>query len=101
MTGLRLTISQRLSAFEREITVLHDTVKLLHKMFREQRELINDFVVQKVAQADTDVAANGNSVKDGKEIFTFVCRRKFDKLEKDIEKLRKLSENLRFGLKAG
>jgi len=99
MTPMHLTTGQRLLALEREVTVLHDTVKLLHKMLREQREMINDFVVQKVA--DTDAIPNGGAAKPGKELFAFVCKRKFDKLEKDIEKLRKLSENLRFGLKAG
>ena len=102
MTGLRITISQRLSALEREVAVLHDTVKLLHKMLREHREMINDYVVQKVAETDLPANAGNNAPAKGtKELFAFVCRQKFDKIEKDLGKLRKLSENLRFGTQAG
>lgn len=49
---MRLTIAQRLAALERDNVVLHDTVKLLHKLLREQRQLINDYITQKVLSAD-------------------------------------------------
>ena len=69
----------------------------------EQRELINDYVVQKVTQ--TGPCTTNNSKAQGgngaHELFAFVCRRKFDKLEHDLVKMRKLTENLRFGLRAG
>ncbi len=98
---MKFTMQQRILALEREVSVLHDTMKLLHRMLKEQRELINDFIVQKVAQSNHGQSIYGSNGRPGKEIFTFVCRQKFEKIEQDVVKNRKLIENLRFGLRAG
>ena len=49
---MRLTIEQRLAALERDNVVLHDTVKLLHKLLKEQRQLINDYITQVLSAND-------------------------------------------------
>ena len=101
MTEMKLTSQQRILTLERECTVLHDMIKLLHRMLKEQKEVINDFIVQKVAgPEDANREGDGNGRAE-KEVFTFVCRRRFDKLEQDVTRMRKHVENLRFGLKAG
>jgi len=101
---MRLTVEQRLQALERDTVVLHDTMKLLHKLLREQGELISGYIVQKMATAN---AANANDEHNAKntrpeeELYTFVCKQRFDKIERDVKRTLKLIENLRFGLKAG
>jgi len=96
---MRLTIEQRLQALERETVVLHDTIKLLHRLLKDQGKLINDYIVQKMANGSDE--ANGGGTRPEQEIYTFVCQRRFDKLEKDIKKTLQLIENLKFKLKAG
>ncbi|MHC4558498.1 MAG: hypothetical protein ACYTFW_11605 [Planctomycetota bacterium] len=51
---MRLTIEQRLSALERDNVVLHDTAKLLHKLLKEQRQLINDYITQVLSANDSE-----------------------------------------------
>lgn len=97
---MRFTIEQRLQALERDAVVFHDTAKLLHKLLKEQEKLINEYIVRKVASANSVDEHNGNNTRPERELYTFVCQRRFDKLEKDIKKTLKLIENLRFGLKA-
>ena len=98
MLNTRLTTEQRLKALERDIVILNDTTKMLHKMLKDQGRLISDYIAQKVASADED--NNGNHRPED-ALSVFVCRRRFEKLEKDMGKIRKLLETLRFGLKAG
>ena len=43
---MRFTTEQRLAALERENAVLHDTTRLLHRMLKEQQQLINDSIIQ-------------------------------------------------------
>ncbi len=45
VTNMRLTVEQRLQALERDTVVLQDTIKLLHKLLREQRALISDYIL--------------------------------------------------------
>jgi len=97
---MRLTIEQRIAALERENVVLHDTVKLLHKLLKEQRLLINDYITQKVMSA-SEVEKHKGNLRPEKELFTFVCKRRFERLEKRIDKIQKLVENPKLGLKAG
>lgn len=103
MEEMRLTTQQRIADLERGVTVLRDTLRLLHKMLKEQRELINDYVVQKVTQPGPCTINNSKAQgpNGAHELFAFVCRRKFDKIEHDLVKMRELTENLRFGLRAG
>lgn len=96
---MRLTTEQRLQALERETVVLHDTIKLLHKLLKDQGKLISDYIVQKIANGSQE--ANGEGMRPEQEIYAFVCQRRFDKLEKDVKKTLQLIENLKFKLKAG
>jgi hypothetical protein len=98
---MRLTTEQRLQALERDAVVFHDTVKLLHKLLKEQGELISEYIVRKVASADVSDKHHAKNTRPEDELYTFVCQRRFNKIEKDIRKTLKLIENLRFGLKAG
>ncbi|MBA7671107.1 hypothetical protein ES703_79258 [subsurface metagenome] len=94
---MRLTIEQRLQALERDTVVLHDTVKLL----KEQEELISSYIVQKVASANANDEHNAKNTRPEKELYTFVCKQRFDKIERDVKRTLELIENLRFGLKPG
>ncbi len=98
---MRLTIEQRLRALERENVVLHDTLKVLHGLVKEQGHLINEYIVRKMAAAGADQGQNGPNAQPADELYTFICQQRFDKIEKDIKKALKLIESSRFGLKAG
>ncbi|MHC4913709.1 MAG: hypothetical protein ACYTE5_12040 [Planctomycetota bacterium] len=98
---MRLTVEQRLRALERENVVLHDTLKVLHRLVKEQGHLINEYIVRRVAAASADQGQGGENARPEEELYTFVCQRRFDKIEKDIKKALKLIETSRFGLKAG
>ncbi|MEE9369876.1 MAG: hypothetical protein V3W45_00265 [Sedimentisphaerales bacterium] len=98
---MRLTIDQRLQALERDSVVLNDTIKMLHKLLKHQGELINEYITRRLASAESDEGHNATKTRPEQELYTFVCKRRFDKLEKDIKKTLNLIENLRFGLKAG
>jgi hypothetical protein len=99
---MRLTVDQRLQTLERDIVVLQDTLKLLHKLIKEQGRLINDFIMQKVAAAANFTgdceAENG---RPEVEVYTFICQKRFEKLEKDFKKVLKLMEKSHSVLKAG
>lgn len=100
VTKMRLTVEQRLAALERENVVLQDRVTILHKLLKEQRELINDYITQSVSSANLTKGQNGNFHPEDAR-FTFICKRKFDRLEKNIEKIRKSVTNSTIGLRAG
>jgi hypothetical protein len=101
VSSMRLTVEQRLQALERDTVVLHDTMKLLHKLLKEQGELISGYIVQKMASANANDEHNAKNTRPEEELYTFVCKQRFDKIERDVKKTLKLIENLRFGLKAG
>ena len=100
LTNMRLTIEQRVAALERENVVLQDTMKLLHKLLRENRQLIKDYVTQRVAARENEAPQNGPTRPED-ALYAFVCRRRFDKIDSDIDKLRKRLGDLRPGLRAG
>lgn len=97
---MKLTMEQRIAALERESIVLSDTVKLLHKLLKEQRRLINDYITQKVMSTRQSGGQEGG-VHPENEVYAFVCRTRFERLERQIEKMRKLIESQDVGLKAG
>lgn len=97
---MRLTISQRVAGLEREVVVLQETIKLLHKLLKQQRQLISDYITQTVTAADTEHGGNGK-VRPADALYTFVCKRRFERMEKDIRKLRESSAHSGPGLKAG
>jgi hypothetical protein len=98
---MRLTVEQRLRALERDTAVLHDTVKMLHRLIKNQRELISEYIVRRVSLSKEDGQAGEANDRPEDELYTFVCRQRFDRIEKDLKKTLQLVENLRFGLKAG
>ncbi len=85
---MKLTSEQRIAALEREQIILQDTIKVLHKMLKEQRQLINDYITHKVSSSEEDEkhVNNGRSVD---ALYTFVCKQRFDYLEKRMERIRK------------
>ena len=93
---MRLTIQQRLQAMERETVVLHDMIKILHKLLKEQGALINEFIVKDVA----DESGNGRGESES-ELYKIVCQRRFEKIEQDVMRVLKSAEENGFGLKAG
>jgi hypothetical protein len=99
--NMRLTTDQRLRALERETVVLHDTVKLLHKLLKDQGQLINEYIVQKLSESTDGHKTNGDNGRPEQEVYTFVCNRRFGKIEKDVRKALQLAENLKLRLRAG
>jgi hypothetical protein len=97
---MRFTTEQRLNTLERELVILPDTVKLLHKLLKEQRQLINEYITKNITSANENQKQKGN-VRAEDALFTFVCKKKFGILERRIERLQKFVEDNRFGLKAG
>ena len=97
---MRLTTQQRLAALERDNVVLHDTVKLLHRLLKEQRQLIKDYITQEVMSASTN---DGRKQNKGPEnaLYTFFCKKRFEVLERNMEKMHKSGKDTRCGLKAG
>jgi len=101
ISRMRLTLEQRLVALERDNVVLHDTIKLLHNLLKEQRELINDYITLKVTSADTSNEQKGATARPEDALYTFICKLRFDRIEKDMKTLRNFIKNSEFGLKAG
>lgn len=98
---MRLTVEQRLRTLERDVVVLQDTIKLLHKLLKDQGELIHDYITERVAQANSSGEMSSGNGRPEDALYTFVCKQRFDKVDKDIKKLRKLMEGHKFGLRAG
>lgn len=83
---MRFTTEQRLLALERENVVLHNTTQLLHRMLKEQRQLINDYIIQSLTSTETNSEQDESTRLEG-TIYTFNCKQRFDRLEKSLEKL--------------
>ena len=84
---MRLTLQQRIAALERENIILHDTIKTLHKMLKEHRELINEYITQRVSSDENKLQNETRRPED--VLYTFVCKQRFDHLEKRMERIRK------------
>ncbi len=97
---MRLTTEQRLVALERDNVVLYDTIKLLHKLLKEQRQMINEYITQTMMSSNESGGQKGD-VCPADALYTFKCKRRFEGIEKHIEKMRKLMEEPKRGLKAG
>ncbi len=97
---MRLTIEQRLAALERENVVLHDTTKLLHRMLKEQRQLINDYITQRVISTNRS-GEQEETRRPEDALYTFVCRQRFEGIEQHMQALRNLAQDPKSGLKAG
>lgn len=87
---MRLTTAQRIAELERETVVLRDTVKVLHNMLKQQKQLINEYITAKFTAHGKSAHGSG-SVPDTRPedaLYTFRCRRRFEKIERDIRKMR-------------
>jgi uncharacterized coiled-coil protein SlyX len=98
---MRLTVEQRLRALERDNVVLHDTIKLLHKMLKEQRMVISDYITLKMAKSNGDNGHKGGNGRPCEEIYSFVCKGRLDRADRDVQKMRKSIEALKYGPRAG
>ncbi|MHC4155970.1 MAG: hypothetical protein ACYST6_13740 [Planctomycetota bacterium] len=98
---MRLTTEQRLQALERDIVVLHDMIKMLHRMMKDQGQLINEYIVQRIANVNGDEASGNGNGRPEQELYTFVCQKRFDKLEKDVKRTLQAVEGLKFKSRAG
>ncbi len=96
---MRLTIEQRVAALERETVVLRDTIKMLHKLLKEHRQLIKDYIMQQVGTAGNADQNSGLRPEDA--LYTFICKQRFDRISKEVESMRKLIDSSAYGCKAG
>jgi hypothetical protein len=96
---MRLTTEQRICALERDNVVLGEKIKLLHKLLKEQHELINEYITHQITSSKEKDGKIG-IVCAAEAQYTFKCRRRFKMIEKHIEKMNKLIEKPKHGLKA-
>ena len=89
---MRLTIEQRITALERANVVLHDRTRILHDMLKQQRQLINDYIAQSIALAGEERQATGAGRPED-VVYTFVCRQRFERMERDLNALRLGTQN--------
>jgi hypothetical protein len=83
------TTEQRLATLEANMASLGETIDRLRTAVREQGDLIREHITkQLVANGAKGVADSSISPEDA--LFTFVCRRKFDHVEKELSKLKQL-----------
>jgi hypothetical protein len=86
---IQATAEQRLAALEGIVAGLSKTVDKLHKALQEHSELINEHVTKQLAAGNASAnRVGGLSPED--VLYTFVCRRKFDHVEKELTRLRQL-----------
>jgi len=83
-------MEQRISVLERENIILQDSIKVLHKMLKEQRQMINDYITHRVVSSSRE--GRGSNMQPDDAVFIFVCRRRFELLEKRLDKLHKLAQ---------
>jgi len=65
-----------------------------------QNQLINEYIAQRMMSSNESGGKQGN-VCAGDALYTFKCKRRFERIEKRVEKMRKLMEKPGRGLKAG
>ena len=96
---MRLTTEQRISSLERDNVVLHDKIKLLHKLLKEQQGLISEYITQQITSLKENGKHNVKACAADAQ-YTFKCKRRFEMIEKYIEKINKLMEKPKHGLRA-
>ena len=96
---MRLTMEQRIAALERDNVVLQDSVKLLHRLLKDHRQLINDYITQRMS-ANGSEGDNGD-VRPEDALYAFVCKQRFDRIFKEVEAMHKEIEGRGRELKAG
>lgn len=83
---LRLTTEQRLVALERQNVMLRDKMKTLHGMLKQQRQLVNEYITQRVLLADGDGGAVPYD-QSTEALGSFLCQRRFEQVEERIDRL--------------
>jgi len=96
---MKLTICQRVAALERENVVLQGKIELLHKLLKQQRQLIQEYITWRVAMAEESERQGRRGSEDA--VYIFMCRQRFDRIEKGLERLEKIVAGTRGGCKAG
>jgi hypothetical protein len=91
-------MEQRVAALERDNIVLHDTVKLLHKMLKDQRQLIHEYIVLKLGSANANDNLNSCNARPEDALYTFVCKQRLDRIDRQIEKVHKFIKDLKTDL---
>ena len=73
----------------------------LHLLLKEQSTLINDYIIQRVTSAGN--GSNGNGERPEDAVYTFICKKRLDRIERDIKRITRLPENgdLDLELRAG
>jgi hypothetical protein len=59
---------------------------MLHRTLKEQQQLIRDYIAQALVSDDGSVAKN-EQVRTERAQYIFTCQKRFERLEKAIEKL--------------
>ncbi len=83
---MRLTREQRIASLERENVVLRDKMELLHAMVKQQRQIINEYILQQITRAEDDqqdTVGNASSTTPR----AFICRRRFEQMEQRLDTL--------------
>jgi hypothetical protein len=61
----------------------------LHQMLREQGDLIREYITKQLV-AGGSKSGQQSSISPEDALFTFICRRRFDQVEKELGRLRQL-----------
>ena len=80
-------MEHRIMALEREVVVLEDSLKMLHKMLKEQDKLIHDYITHKIAGQGQSPGMDGNN-RPEEAIYTFICGKRMQRIEKELDKIR-------------
>jgi multidrug resistance efflux pump len=97
---IHLTTEQRLSALECAMADLGGRVERLDRKLKEQDELIAEHITKQMVAATSDGARRG-AIRPEDALYTFVCRQKFDHVEKELARLRRSLAKSRSLHKAG
>jgi len=89
---MRLTVEQRMRELEREVIVLQETVQLLHRLLKEHKLLIENYVLEKMAAPRSDQLKTNQTQEAEIAAYTFICQHRLNRLETDVVKLRQIIE---------
>jgi hypothetical protein len=77
------------ATLEANMVSLSETIDRLRAAVREQSDLIREHVSKQLVAGGAKNAVS-SSISPEDALFTFVCRRKFDHVEKELSKLKQL-----------